>query len=96
MLGKGSRFVWVPFFWSAHFDLIIGSVGHAESWDRIDFAGDLSKGDAAAAYRRAGKTLAVAAIGRYQFLLHAEAAIERRDEAALIQMIPPIAALGAP
>jgi NADPH-dependent 2,4-dienoyl-CoA reductase/sulfur reductase-like enzyme len=89
MLGKGTRFDRVPFFWSAHYDTTIGYVGHAESWDRIDFAGDFSRGDAAAAYRRAGKTLAVAAIGRDQFLLHAEAAIERGDETALTQMIPP-------
>jgi NADPH-dependent 2,4-dienoyl-CoA reductase/sulfur reductase-like enzyme/nitrite reductase/ring-hydroxylating ferredoxin subunit len=96
MLGKGTRFDRVPFFWSAHYDTTIGYVGHAESWDRIDFSGDFSQGDAAVAYRRAGKTLAVAAIGRDQFLLHAEAAIERGDEMALIQMIPPSATHDGP
>jgi NADPH-dependent 2,4-dienoyl-CoA reductase/sulfur reductase-like enzyme len=89
MLGKGARFDRVPFFWSAHYDLTIGYIGHAESWDRIDLSGDLTRGDAAVAYRRAGKTLAVAAIGRDQMLLHAEAALERRDEPALTRLIPP-------
>lgn len=92
MLGKGTRFDRVPFFWSTHYDVTIGYVGHAESWDHIDVSGDLAKGDAAVAYRRAGKTLAVAAVGRDQLLLRAEAAIERRDEATLTQLIAPSAA----
>jgi len=96
MLGKGSRFDRVPFFWSAHYEITIGYVGHAESWDRLDRSGELSQGDAAFAYRRAGRTLAVAAIGRDQLLLEAEAAIERGDEAALIQLIPPSANQGQP
>ncbi|MBL0311600.1 MAG: FAD-dependent oxidoreductase [Holophagaceae bacterium] len=91
MLGKGTRFDRVPFFWSAHYDVTIGYVGHAESWDRIDIAGDLAQGDAAVAYRRAGRTLAVAAIGRDRLLLRAEAAIEQVDEAALTQLVPPSA-----
>lgn len=91
MLGKGTRFDRVPFFWSAHYDMTIGYVGHAESWDRIDVSGDLALGEAVAAYRRAGKTLAVAAIGRDQLLLQAEAALERGDEPRLTQLIPPAA-----
>jgi NADPH-dependent 2,4-dienoyl-CoA reductase/sulfur reductase-like enzyme/nitrite reductase/ring-hydroxylating ferredoxin subunit len=89
MLGKGTRFDRVPFFWSAHYDLTIGYVGHAESWDHLDILGDPALGEAAVAYRRAGKTLAVAAIGRDQLLLHAEAALERGDEPALTRLIPP-------
>ena len=90
ILGKGTPFERVPFFWSAHYDVTIGYVGHAESWDRIDFSGSLVLGDAAAAYRLAGKTLAVAAIGRDQLLLRAEAAIERGYETELARMIPGI------
>ena len=71
-------------------------MGHAESWDRIDTSGNLAEGDAAVAYRRAGRTLAVAAIGRDQLLLRAEAALERGDEPALARMIPPSAVHGAP
>ena len=96
MLGKGARFDRVPFFWSAHYDVTIGYVGHAESWDRIDIVGDFAQRDVAVAYRRAGKTLAVAAIGRDQLLLRAEVAIEQGDEATLAQLIPPSATQGNP
>jgi 3-phenylpropionate/trans-cinnamate dioxygenase ferredoxin reductase subunit len=91
MLGRGAPFACVPFFWSAHYDMTIGYVGHAESWDRIDVIGDFARRDGAAAYRRAGKTLAVAAIGRDRLLLRAEAALESANEAALAELIPPSA-----
>ncbi len=94
MLGKGAPFDRIPFFWSAHYDLTIGYAGHAESWDRIDLSGHLALGDAAVAYRRAGQTLAVAAVGRDQLLLRAEAALEHGDEQALAQLIPPGATQG--
>ena len=67
----------VPFFWSAHYDVTINYVGHAERWDRIDVTGDLDARDAAVAFRRGGKTLAIATIGRDHAALDAEAAIER-------------------
>ena len=89
MLGKGAPFDRVPFFWSAHHDVTINYVGHAESWERIDLSGELARGEAALAYRRAGRTLAVATLGRDRLLLQAEAALERNDEAALARLIPP-------
>jgi len=89
MLGKGTPFDRVPFFWSAHHDVTINYVGHAESWDRIDVSGDIAGADAALAYRRAGRTLAVATLGRDRLLLQAEAALERGDEAALARLIAP-------
>ncbi|MGZ3455127.1 MAG: FAD-dependent oxidoreductase [Polyangiales bacterium] len=88
MLGKGRPYTRMPFFWSAHHDLTISYVGHAESWDRIDVAGDIAKDDCLVAYRRAGQTLALASIGRDQSLLEAEAALERGDEAALAKLVP--------
>lgn len=96
MLGKGTRFDRVPFFWSAHYDVSIGYVGHAGTWDRIDIAGNFARRDVAVAYRRGGQTLAVAAIGRDELLLRAEAAIERGDEATLTRLIPPSATDGRP
>lgn len=88
VLGAGVRCDVVPFFWSAHHDLVINYVGHAESWDRIDVAGNLEKRDAALAYRQGGRTLAVATIGRDHAALEAEAAMERRDEPALAKLVP--------
>ena len=73
----------VPFFWSAHYDVTLSYVGHAERWDRIDVHGDLTAHDATLAYRLEGKTLAVVTIGRDRTSLEAEAAFERGDATAL-------------
>jgi 3-phenylpropionate/trans-cinnamate dioxygenase ferredoxin reductase subunit len=89
VLGADLRCDVVPFFWSAHYDLVINYVGHAESWDRIDVAGDVHARDAALAFRKAGRTLAVATIGRDHAALEAEHAMERNDEAALSALVPP-------
>lgn len=84
MLGKGAPFRAIPFFWSAHYDLTINYVGHAESWDAIEVSGNVADRDCAVAYRRNGKTLAVATIGRDRVSLRAEAALERGEEPALV------------
>ncbi|MBL8114332.1 MAG: FAD-dependent oxidoreductase [Acidobacteria bacterium] len=86
MLGERTPFDAVPFFWSAHYDVTISYVGHAEAWDRIDLHGSLAARDATVAYRREGKTLAVATIGRDRTSLEAEAAFERNDVAALAEL----------
>jgi apoptosis-inducing factor 3 len=83
ILGRDLPFASPPFFWSTQFDVTINYVGHAESWDRIDVAGDLAKRDATLAYRRGEQTLAVATIGRDLANLDAEAAFEHNDQAAL-------------
>jgi NADPH-dependent 2,4-dienoyl-CoA reductase/sulfur reductase-like enzyme len=83
MLGKKRPFDSAPFFWSAHYDVQLNYVGHAESWDRAELHGSLDARDCTIAYRRAGKTLAVATIGRDRVALDAELALERGDQAAL-------------
>jgi NADPH-dependent 2,4-dienoyl-CoA reductase/sulfur reductase-like enzyme len=88
VLGAKVRCDIVPFFWSAHYDLTINYIGHAERWDRVDVSGQLASRDAAIAFRRAGKTLAIATIGRDHAGLEAEAAMERDDEAALHRLVP--------
>lgn len=88
MLGKNRPYDAVPFFWSAHYDVTISYVGHAEKWDRIDVDGSIEKRDCALAFRRGDKTLAVATIGRDHVSLEAEAAMERNDEASLRRLVP--------
>jgi 3-phenylpropionate/trans-cinnamate dioxygenase ferredoxin reductase subunit len=83
ILGKPVAFRDVPFFWSAHYDVLIAYVGHAEKWDRIDVHGSLAAHDATLAYREGAKTLAVVTIGRDRTSLEAELAFERGDDAAL-------------
>jgi hypothetical protein len=72
MLGIGGPFRDVPFFWSQHYEVAINYVGHASSWDAVELDGDLEGRNAAAIYRRKGRTLAVATIGRDRESLLAE------------------------
>lgn len=88
LLGAGEPFRTVPFFWSAHYDVVINYVGHAERWDQIDVSGRIADRDCAIAYRSAGKTLALASIFRDHESLEAEAEMERNDWAALRELVP--------
>jgi NADPH-dependent 2,4-dienoyl-CoA reductase/sulfur reductase-like enzyme/nitrite reductase/ring-hydroxylating ferredoxin subunit len=77
ILGDRERFDQVPFFWSAHYDVSINYVGHAEQWDRIVVDGDPSKRDVAVRYEKDGRTLALATIFRDDESLRTEIAMER-------------------
>ena len=77
MLGRNERYDAVPFFWSAHYDVTIGYVGHAARWDRIVIDGDLAKRDCAVRYEWQGRTAALATIGRDLQSLREEYAMER-------------------
>jgi NADPH-dependent 2,4-dienoyl-CoA reductase/sulfur reductase-like enzyme len=76
ILGRRQRFDAVPFFWSQHYDTRINYVGHAEAWDAVGIEGTLGSGDCAVTYRRGGRVLAVATIGRDLQSLQAEEAME--------------------
>ncbi|MCC7087798.1 MAG: FAD-dependent oxidoreductase, partial [Dehalococcoidia bacterium] len=89
ILGRRERFDVVPFFWSQHYDVQINYVGHAESWDRLDMTGSTEARDCVVAYRKGGKTLAVASIHRDIESLRAELAMERSDETKLQELVPP-------
>lgn len=64
MLGARKPFRDVPFFWSVHHEVTIRYVGHAPAWDEIAVDGDIDARDCTVSYRKGGKTLAVATIGR--------------------------------
>jgi len=76
MLGRNEPFDAVPFFWSAHYDVQVLYVGHAERWDSLDIQGSVEARDCRISYRRAGRTLAVATIGRDLESLRAEVELE--------------------
>ncbi len=78
MLGARERFDAVPFFWSSHYDVRIAYVGHAESWDVVTIDGSLGALDAKVSYRKDGRTLAVATVGRDRDSLLAELEMEGR------------------
>jgi NADPH-dependent 2,4-dienoyl-CoA reductase/sulfur reductase-like enzyme/nitrite reductase/ring-hydroxylating ferredoxin subunit len=76
ILGAKRRFDAVPFFWSAHYDVTIAYVGHAEAWDREQIDGDLDAHDGRVEYWKNGKRLAVATVGRDKESLLAEIEME--------------------
>lgn len=77
MLGRQEKFDKVPFFWTEQHDLMLSYVGHAESWDECLIEGDLADRDCLIRYRRNGRDLAVATIGRDMQSLEAEARFAR-------------------
>lgn len=76
MIGRSEPFDAVPFFWSMHYDVPILYVGHAEKWDAIEIDGRIEEKDCRATYRRDGRVLAVATIGRDIENLRAELELE--------------------
>jgi NADPH-dependent 2,4-dienoyl-CoA reductase/sulfur reductase-like enzyme len=72
MLGAGERFTAAPFFWSAHYDVTIAYVGHAQKWDRTVVDGDPRKNDCTVRYLLGEKEMAVATIFRDRESLEAE------------------------
>jgi apoptosis-inducing factor 3 len=78
MLGGREPFTTVPFFWSQHYDVPINYVGHAEKWDDLTIEGDIAAKDCLLSYKRQGRVLAVASIGRDVDSLRAELAMEER------------------
>jgi apoptosis-inducing factor 3 len=82
MLGRRERFESAPFFWSVHYGVQINYVGHAASWDQIEIEGRVEAKDCKVSYRRAGRTLAVATIGRDLESLRSEVELERSQGGA--------------
>jgi len=76
MLGRRERFEAVPFFWSAHYDVTLAYVGHAQTWDSIEADGSLAERNCTLRYKQGGRTLAVLTVGRDAESLRLEADME--------------------
>jgi len=81
LLGRKQPCNFVPFFWSAHYDVTLGYVGHAEKWDRVEVEGSIAQRDCLVTYYLGAKKLAVVGMGRDRQLLEAEAAFEANASA---------------
>jgi NADPH-dependent 2,4-dienoyl-CoA reductase/sulfur reductase-like enzyme/nitrite reductase/ring-hydroxylating ferredoxin subunit len=77
----------VPFFWSAHHDVTISYVGHAERFDRVVVKGDLETRDAVIGYLEGDRVRAIATINQDQASLRAERAFEEQDQGALKRLL---------
>ena len=77
MLGRREAFDMVPFFWTAMYDWKLRYIGHAEDFDEVAVEGSLEQRDCKLSYRRGGKTLAVAVVGRDQEGLRSEVEFEQ-------------------
>jgi len=75
MLGRRQRYTTVPFFWSAHYDVTLNYVGHAERWDRIEIDGSIQDHDCTLRYLADDKVLAVLTIFRDKESLRAAVAM---------------------
>jgi apoptosis-inducing factor 3 len=78
ILGAKEKFTYVPFFWSAHYDVSINYVGHAEKWDEVRVDGSAENRDVTVRFERGGATLAVATIFRDTESLDAEISMENK------------------
>ena len=81
ILGGRDRFDQAPFFWTTQYDFTLNYVGHAETWDTLDLDGSIEKHDCKLSFRRGGKTLAVATIGRDRESLESELTMETAVQA---------------
>jgi NADPH-dependent 2,4-dienoyl-CoA reductase/sulfur reductase-like enzyme/nitrite reductase/ring-hydroxylating ferredoxin subunit len=77
VLGARERFDQVPFFWSAHYDVSINYVGHADQPDRVIVDGSAKDRDVAVRFMKENDLGALATIFRDQESLEAEIALER-------------------
>ncbi|HEX3598358.1 MAG TPA: FAD-dependent oxidoreductase, partial [Polyangiaceae bacterium] len=83
MLGRTPPISDVPFFWSAHHDVTLSYVGHAERFDRIVVTGNLTARDAAVGYLEGDRVRALLTVNRDRTSLLAERAFETDDLATL-------------
>jgi len=77
MLGAAERFDQVPFFWSAHYDISINYIGHAEKPDHVAVDGDATKHDVAVRLEKSGDLQALATLFRDDLSLRTEVDMER-------------------
>jgi apoptosis-inducing factor 3 len=87
ILGHNQRYTAAPFFWSAHYDVSICYVGSAQDWDEAKVIGSIPGRDCLVAYRKNGRSLAVASLNRDADSLRLQVAMERGDVAAVEAML---------
>ena len=81
ILGEDKPFADPPYFWSLHYDKSVSYSGHAEKFDPPELDGSVKDEDATVEFKKDGKLLAVATVGRDLANLEAE---ERFEETSVL------------
>ena len=76
ILGDDRPFADPPYFWSLHYEKSVSYSGHAEVFDPPEVDGSVKGEDATVTFKKDGKLLAVATVGRDLANLEAEARFE--------------------
>lgn len=80
MLGGNVKFQEVPFFWSQHYDLSFGYIGHSEGFDRMEVLGDMNSKDFAVVYYEEDRVAALLTVGRDRESLLVEEALSHFND----------------
>lgn len=87
MMGIPTKFVEVPFFWTEHYGLQMGYVGHSTGFDRMDVLGDIESNDFAVAYYEGDRIIGLLTVGRDEESLLVESALSKMDDQAAQEII---------
>lgn len=72
LLGAGTDYAGVPYFWTFHYGQNLRYAGHAEGWDETVTWGDVARGEFAVFYVKGGRVRAAAGVKRDTALAAAE------------------------
>ncbi len=87
MMGIPTKFVEVPFFWTEHYGIQMGYVGHSSGFDRMDVLGELDDNDFAIAYYEGDRVIGLLTVGRDEESLLVESALSKMDGQAAQEII---------
>lgn len=73
ILGRNEKYTSPAFFWSQHYDVALGYVGHSEGWDRYEIEGSLDDKEFKVTYYEGDRAAAMLTLGRDKESLQAEA-----------------------
>ncbi len=87
MMGDKIPFQDVPFFWTKHYDVSIGYVGHSDRFDRMDLMGNMERQDFAVAFYEDLEVAALLTVGRDRESLLVEEALAKFDQTEVHRLL---------
>lgn len=87
MLGDQVRFQEVPFFWTQHYDVHFGYLGHSTSFDRMEVFGEVGADSFVVAYYEDLRVASILTVGRERESLEIEEALAHYDDQRVAEII---------